>query len=161
MVTAIRLGHRKESSDYEHNARTVGAGIDDRWIAAQLGVDANKIVRWRNRVVSESVSRIEKEHLRRTYHGGKDSNKQAELRSKVIEVTTQTTPNDVTHWSCRSMARHRRWRRSSKKSSRVGRRCMNHLNDYSVKDTTLELLGGFIDIRNPSDVSGVRPFVDR
>ena len=26
--------------------------------------------------------------------------------SEVVDATTQTTPNDATHWSCRSMARH-------------------------------------------------------
>ena len=39
-------------------------------------------------------------------HGGKDSRAQAALRTRVIEATTQTTPEDATHWSCRSMARH-------------------------------------------------------
>ena len=52
------------------------------------------------------MSSIEKERPRGANHGGKNSKKQAELRSKVIEATTQTTPKDATHWSCRSMARH-------------------------------------------------------
>ena len=81
-------------------------GMTNKAIAAQLGVDANKVGRWRSRVANEGVSSIEKERPRGGNHGGKDSNKQAELRSKVIEATTQTTPDDATHWSCRSMARH-------------------------------------------------------
>ena len=81
-------------------------GMTNKAIAAQLGVDANKVGRWRSRVAKEGMSSIEKERPRGANHGGKNSKKQAELRSRVIEATTQTTPTDATHWSCRSMARH-------------------------------------------------------
>ena len=69
-------------------------------------LDANKVGRWRTRVAKEGMSSIEKERPRGANHGGKDSKSQAELRSQVLEATTQTTPSDATHWSCRSMARH-------------------------------------------------------
>ena len=36
-----------------------------------------------------------KERPRGANHGGKNSKKQGELRSKVIEATTQTTPKDA------------------------------------------------------------------
>ena len=39
-------------------------------------------------------------------HGGKDSREQAKLRGRIIEATTQTTPADATHWSCRSVVQH-------------------------------------------------------
>ena len=78
-------------------------GMTNKAIAAQLGVDANKVGRWRSRVAKEGVGSIEKERPRGANHGGKHSDKQAQLRSQVIEATT---PNDATHWSCRSMARH-------------------------------------------------------
>ena len=77
--------------------------MTNKAIAAQLGVDANKVGRWRSRVAKEGVGSIEKERPRGANHGGKHSDKQAQLRSQVIEATT---PNDATHWSCRSMARH-------------------------------------------------------
>ena len=80
--------------------------MTNKAIAAQLGVDANKVGRWRSRVAKEGMSSIEKERPRGANHGGKNSKKQAELRSRVIEATTQTTPTDATHWSCRSMAWH-------------------------------------------------------
>ena len=80
--------------------------MTNKAIASELGIDANKVGRWRARVAAEGVSAIEKERPRGANHGGKDSRAQAELRSKVIEATTQTTPRDATHWSCRSMARH-------------------------------------------------------
>ena len=81
-------------------------GMTNKAIAAELRVDANKVGRWRSRVAKEGMSSIEKERPRGANHGGKNSKKQAELRRKVIEATTQTTPKDATHWSCRSIARH-------------------------------------------------------
>ena len=57
-------------------------------------------------LAKEGTSSIDKERPRGANHGGKNTKKQTQLRSKVIEATTQTTPSDATHWSCRSMARH-------------------------------------------------------
>ena len=62
-------------------------GMTNKAIAAQLGVDANKVGRWRSRVAKEGMSSIEKERPRGANHGGKNSKKQAELRSRVIEAT--------------------------------------------------------------------------
>ena len=81
-------------------------GMTNKEIAGELEVDANKVGRWRARVAKEGTSSIEKERPRGANHGGKNTKKQAQLRSEVVEATTQTTPNDATHWSCRSMARH-------------------------------------------------------
>lgn len=81
-------------------------GLTNKAIAAQLGTDASKVGRWRRRVAAEGVGSIAKERPRGANHGGKDSRQQAQLRSKVIEVTTQTAPANATHWSCRSLARH-------------------------------------------------------
>ena len=81
-------------------------GMANKEIAAALGIDANKVGRWRTRYAKEGPRAIEKERPRGTNHGGKDSRAQAALRARVLEATTQTVPADATHWSCRSMARH-------------------------------------------------------
>ena len=81
-------------------------GMTNKAIAAQLGIDTNKVGRWRSRVATEGAACIGKERPRGANHGGKNTEAQARLRSQIIEATTQTTPNDATHWSCRSMARH-------------------------------------------------------
>ena len=81
-------------------------GLRNREIALKLGMDANKVGRWRRRVAEEGVASIGKERPRGGNHGGRDSRAQAALRSRVIEATTQRVPDDATHWSCRSMARH-------------------------------------------------------
>ena len=88
-------------------------GMTDKATAEEPGTDANKVGRWRSRVAKEGMLCIEKERLRGVNHGGKDSNMQAELRSQVLEATTQTVPKVATRWSCRSMARHLNTTRSS------------------------------------------------
>ena len=60
-------------------------GMTNKEIAAELQVDANKVGRWRSRVAKEGMPSIEKERPRGANHGGKNSKKQAELRSKVVE----------------------------------------------------------------------------
>ena len=94
-------------------------GLTNKEIARELGIDTNKVSRWRRRYAGEGLEGIEKEHPRGGNHGGKDSRAQAELRRKMIEWTTQREPEGATHWSCRSLARelgtshsfvHRVWR---------------------------------------------------
>lgn len=94
-------------------------GVTNKEIAQELGIDTNKVSRWRRRYAGEGLKGIEKERPRGGNHGGKDSRAQAELRRKVIEWTTQREPEGATHWSCRSLARelgtshsfvHRVWR---------------------------------------------------
>ena len=80
-------------------------GMTNQAIAAALGIDQNTVGRWRNRFVKERVKGIESERPRGGNHGGKSSERQAELRTRIIEATTQTTPTDATHWSTRTMAR--------------------------------------------------------
>ena len=81
------------------------AGMPNQAIAKALEIDQNTVGRWRNRFVKERVKGIEKERPRGGNHGGKDSKRQAKLRARIIEATTQTTPKDATHWSTRTMAR--------------------------------------------------------
>lgn len=80
-------------------------GLTNKEIAAELGIDTNKVSRWRRRYAFEGLGGIEKERPRGGNHGGKDSRAQAELRRRVIEWTTQREPVGATHWSCRSLAR--------------------------------------------------------
>ena len=64
-------------------------------ISAGLGIDANKVGRWRTRYAKEGSPAIEKERPRGANHGGKDTRAQAALRTRVIEATTQTAPEDA------------------------------------------------------------------
>ncbi len=73
-------------------------------IAKKLKIDANKVSRWRNRFAEHRFRGIEKDLPRGANHGGKNTEDQARLRSKIITMTTQTTPKDATHWSTRTLA---------------------------------------------------------
>ena len=92
-------------------------GLTNKAIAVELGTDANKVGRWRSRVATEGMPSIEKKRPRGANHGGKDSNKQAELRSQVLKATTQAIPSDAAHWSCRIIEKVHRDRAALTESS--------------------------------------------
>ena len=79
--------------------------IPNYQIAQTLGIDVNKVGRWRNRFAENRLAGIEKDLPRGANHGGKNSVEQAKLRSKVIAMTTQEKPKDATHWSTRGLAK--------------------------------------------------------
>ena len=127
-------------------------GMTNKAIAAQLGIDTNKVGRWRNRVATEGSACIGKERPRGANHGGKNTEAQAQLRSKIIEATTQTTPNDATHWSCRSMARHlgtthsfvnRVWRAHGLKPHLI--RTFKLSNDPHFEEKLRDVVGLYLD----------------
>ena len=127
-------------------------GMTNKAIAVQLGMDTNKVGRWRSRVAAEGTACIGKERPRGANHGGKNTEAQAQLRSKVIEATTQTTPNDATHWSCRSMARHlgtthsfvnRVWRAHGLKPHLI--RTFKLSNDPRFEEKLRDVVGLYLD----------------
>ncbi len=79
-------------------------GLENKVIAQKLNIPPNKVGKWRNRYAEGGIESIRKDKPRGANHGGKDSVKQARLRKKIIEKTTQEKPTDATHWSTRSMA---------------------------------------------------------
>ena len=127
-------------------------GMTNKAIAQELGVDANKVGRWRSRVAKEGMLSIEKERPRGANHGGKNSREQAALGSKVIEATTQTSPKEATHWSCRSMARHlntthsfvnRVWRAHGLKPHLI--RTFKLSNDPRFEEKLRDVVGLYLD----------------
>ena len=127
-------------------------GMTNKEIAAELRVDQNKVGRWRARVAKEGTSSIDKEGPRGANHGGKNTKKQAQLRSEVIEATTQTTANDATHWWCRSMARHlntthsfvnRVWRAHGLKPHLI--RTFKLSNDPRFEEKLRDVVGLYLD----------------
>jgi transposase len=81
------------------------AGLPNYKISEELNIEVNRVGRWRNRFAEHGHCGIEKDLPRGGNHGGADSQKQAKLRSKVIEITTQEKPKDATHWTTRSLAK--------------------------------------------------------
>ncbi len=80
-------------------------GLENRVIAQQLNIPPNKVSKWRSRYAEGGIESICNERPRGANHGGKDTLKQARLRQKIIEKTTQEKPDNATHWSTRTLAK--------------------------------------------------------
>ena len=112
-ITPVRLVERSKI------VLLASQGNPNYKIARELSIDANKVGRWRNRFVEKGFPGIEKDLPRGANQGGKHTEEQAKLRSRIIQLTTQEKPEDATHWSTRSLGRklginhsfvHRVWR---------------------------------------------------
>jgi transposase len=79
-------------------------GLENKVIAEQLNIAPNQVGKWRNRFAEGGLQSISKDKSRGANHGGKDTVKQAKLRQKIINKTTQEKPANATHWSTRSLA---------------------------------------------------------
>ena len=80
------------------------AGLENKVIAQRLKIPPNKVGKWRNRFFEGGMTLISKDKPRGANHGGQDTGKQARLRKKIIETTTQAKPDNATHWSTRTLA---------------------------------------------------------
>lgn len=81
-------------------------GLSNSAISEHLPFSVHKIARWRNRYAEFGLQGIEKDLPRGGNHGGADSKKQAKLRKKIIEYTTNKDklPEGATHWTTRTLA---------------------------------------------------------
>lgn len=73
------------------------AGLENKAIAEQLNTGRIQVGRWRQRYAEGGLAAIEQDLPR----GGRKSSTD---HQRIIELTTQTTPENTTHWSTRSMA---------------------------------------------------------
>jgi transposase len=75
-------------------------GMENQAIAEAVGADSHTVARWRGRFLEAGLAGLEKDAPR--------SGRRPALRNRVapqiIERTTQTTPDDATHWSVRTLA---------------------------------------------------------
>ena len=81
------------------------SGLTNKELAAELGLEVNKVGRWRRRYAEEGLAGIEKERARGGNRGGRSDAEREALRSRIVELTTTRLPEGATHWSCRLMAR--------------------------------------------------------
>ena len=81
------------------------SGMTNKEIAADTGLEVNKVGRWRRRYADEGLAGIAKERPRGGNQGGRSDAEREALRGRIVELTTTTLPKDATHWSCRTMAR--------------------------------------------------------
>ena len=140
-------------------------GMTNKAIAQELGTGQNKVGRWRRRFADQGMEGIAKERPRGGNHGGKCSKAQAQLRTKVIRLTTQTEAPDGTHWSCRSMARaagtthsfvHRVWHSCGLKPHLV--RTFKVSTDPRFEEKLQEVVGLYL---NPPENAAVFSFDEK
>jgi transposase len=77
-------------------------GGTDQAIAAELGTTRHRVARWRARFMEGGVEALKKDLPR----GGRPPKIDAGKAQEIVRLTTQTTPDNATHWSTRSMAAH-------------------------------------------------------
>lgn len=77
-------------------------GKENREIAEELDIERTIVGRWRRRFVAEGLPGIEKDAPR----GGRLPSKRQQLAPRIVEVTTQQTPPNATHWTTNTLARH-------------------------------------------------------
>ena len=145
---------RSISVGLHHRVRIVlmsAEGKTNKEISAELGLSQPTVSLWRNRFAEERIEGIEKERPRGGNHGGRDSEEQQRLRTKIIEATTQTTPSDATHWSCRSMARamgtthsfvNRVWRANGLKPHLI--KTFKLSNDPKFEEKLVDVVGLYV-----------------
>ena len=90
-MTSVRLSLRA------HIVLLAAQGLQNKDIAEQLGVGRVQVSRWRERYVESGLEGIERDLPRGAPPVKVDV-------QKLVELTTQTTPEAATHWSTRKMA---------------------------------------------------------
>ena len=94
-TTAVRLVQR---------ARIVllaAEGKQNKEIAVEVGTDRQTVGRWRKRFAAQRLAGIERDAPR----GGRKPTKRNQVAPEIVRRTTQTKPENATHWSTRSLAK--------------------------------------------------------
>src|SRR5437764_3885471 len=74
-------------------------GLQDKQIAAEVGVRRQAVARWRRRFLDAGID------AKDAPRGGRKRSARTDAKvSAIVRRTTQTTPPDATHWSTRTMA---------------------------------------------------------
>src|SRR6516164_9568743 len=76
-------------------------GKENKDIAAELGISRGAVARWRDRFAAAGVAGIKQDARR----GGRPPKERQDLVRRIIEMTTQQTPANATHWSTRTLAK--------------------------------------------------------
>ena len=89
--TSVRLAQRASI------VLLAAQGLQNKEIAQQLGIGRVQVARWRERYMESGFEGIERDLPRGAPPVKVDV-------QKLVELTTQTTPQAATHWSTRKMA---------------------------------------------------------
>jgi transposase len=75
-------------------------GMTNDDIAAAVGMDSHTVARWRGRFLQAGLAGLEKDAPR----SGRKPRLRNRLARKIVERTTQSVPENATHWSVRTLA---------------------------------------------------------
>jgi transposase len=75
-------------------------GLENKQIAAQMGIMPEKVARWRNRFLEGGIAALEKDAPR----PGRTRTITDSRVKRVVEMTLHQKPANATHWSTRTMA---------------------------------------------------------
>jgi transposase len=126
-------------------------GLENLSIADELGTGRLTVARWRNRFATERLAGIEKDAPR----GGRTPTIRSGVAPRIVETTTQTTPDGATHWSTRTLAEalgvsrsmvHRVWQANGLKPHLV--RTFKVSNDPHFVEKLVDVVGLYL---NPPD----------
>jgi len=126
-------------------------GSSNKQIALELGVKPHTVGRWRSRFAELRLAGIEKDLPR----GGRPRTQREQLESRIIDKTTQETPENATHWSTRTLARelgvtqsmvHRVWKANGLKPHMV--RTFKLSRDPHFEEKLIDVVGLYL---NPPD----------
>ena len=77
-------------------------GMQDKQIAEEVGVRRQSVSLWRRRFLASGINGIAQDAPR----GGRKRTARADAKVQaIVHRTTQTTPENATHWSTRTMAK--------------------------------------------------------
>ena len=123
-------------------------GQENKDIAAELGISRGAVARWRDRFAAAGVAGIKKDARR----GGRPPKERRDLVRRIIEMTTQQTPANATHWSTRTLAKalrtnralvNRVWRAHGLKPHRC--HTFKLSNDPHFTEKLLDIVGLYLD----------------
>jgi len=123
-------------------------GLENREIAAELGVTRGMVGRWRSRFAEKGVEGLIKDLPR----GGRYPTKRAKVESRIVRMTTQTLPANATHWSTRSLAEqlgvsqsmvHRVWKANGLKPHLV--KTFKVSNDPHFEEKLRDVVGLYLN----------------
>jgi len=126
-------------------------GMENKDIALHVGTDRRTVSRWRNRYAQMGIDGIMKDAPR----SGRIPTKRNSLVRRIVTVTTQTKPDNATHWSIRTLATHldisasmvqRVWKANNLKPHQV--KTFKLSNDKLFIEKTLDIVGLYL---NPPD----------
>ncbi len=123
-------------------------GMLNRDIAEAIGTNSHTVARWRGRFVEKRLAGIEKDAPR----SGRKPTLRRRVARLIVERTTQTTPDDATHWSVRTLAKeldvspsmvHRVWKANGLKPHLT--RTFKLSNDPRFVEKLVDVVGLYLD----------------